>query len=257
MKTLLVSDIHLGEVNCQAKALLSLLKSIEFDTLILIGDIFSSLNFGRLNKEQFRLLNHLRKLSNPRLGKKVIWIEGNHDIGLIDILSSLMGITVYRVYQWIWNGKRCVAIHGHQFDHVILDNFRVSKAISFLVVELQRMSLFWRKLAIWLSRVSTKWSRVAKEVEAGAFRYAKRHKADIIFCGHTHINTQEEKEGIKYFNTGSWNSPDCGYILMTDDEIVPGFVQAPVAHMDRAFASEAEGNQFKSGQVHHITKGSP
>jgi metallophosphoesterase superfamily enzyme len=52
LDTLLVSDVHLGSEVSRARDALDLIQSLRYRRLILLGDIFSDLNFRRLNGEQ-------------------------------------------------------------------------------------------------------------------------------------------------------------------------------------------------------------
>ncbi|MCY7360682.1 MAG: metallophosphoesterase, partial [Ignavibacteria bacterium] len=85
--TLIISDIHLGSKASRPLQVKEMLESYRFKRLILLGDIFDDLNFTRLNKEHWNLLSYIRKLSNPEKNIEVVWVEGNHDEGLIDIMS--------------------------------------------------------------------------------------------------------------------------------------------------------------------------
>jgi hypothetical protein len=92
--TLILSDLHLGSEISRSAEALELLQSARFRRLILLGDIFADLNFRRLTKEHWEFLSHIRKLSNPRRRKEVVWVEGNHDHGLSEVMSHLVGIPV-------------------------------------------------------------------------------------------------------------------------------------------------------------------
>ncbi len=89
--TLILSDVHLGSELSRAEDATHMLKQNRFRRLILLGDIFSDLNFRRLTKEHWKFLSYIRKLSNPKRGVEVIWVEGNHDQGLIAVMSHLVG----------------------------------------------------------------------------------------------------------------------------------------------------------------------
>ena len=132
INTLIISDIHLGSEVARPKAVKDLLMSYDFKRLILLGDIFDSLNFSRLKKEHWNLLSYIRKLSNPDNNIKVIWVEGNHDEGLSEIMSHLIGIKVFKEYYWISNGRKYLAIHGHQFDRFLNENVIISRISSFI-----------------------------------------------------------------------------------------------------------------------------
>src|ERR1051326_5477928 len=108
--TVILSDLHLGSETSRAKAALQMLKETSFRRLILLGDIFSDLNFRRLKKEHWQFLGYIRKLSNPKRGVEVVWVEGNHDVGLTQVMSHLVGVRVYQEYSWDFQGLRHVAV---------------------------------------------------------------------------------------------------------------------------------------------------
>src|SRR6202008_5193282 len=85
--TLILSDVHLGAEVSRARAATSMLKQNSFRRLILLGDIFADLNFGRLKKEHWKFLSAIRKLSNPKRNVEVVWGEGNHDNGLTHLIK--------------------------------------------------------------------------------------------------------------------------------------------------------------------------
>ena len=116
--TLIVSDVHLGSPVSLAGDLLHLLRTSHFRRLILLGDIFSDLNFSRLTKQHWALIGYIRKLSNPKRGVEVVWVEGNRDLGIDEVMEHLIGVKVHKEYVWDWNGTKCIAVHGHQYDNI-------------------------------------------------------------------------------------------------------------------------------------------
>src|SRR5215813_70943 len=122
--TLILSDLLLGAQTSHAREATRVLKENKFQRLILLGDIFADLNFARLTKEHWKFLGYIRKLSNPKRGVEVVWVEGNHDHGLVDIMSHLVGVRVFREYRWTYQGKLHIAVHGHQFDGFVVNNVR-------------------------------------------------------------------------------------------------------------------------------------
>ena len=124
--TLILSDLHLGADMSRAREALRVLQQNSYRRLILLGDIFADLNFGRLKKEHWKFLGFIRKLSNPKRHVEVVWVEGNHDHGLTEIMSHLVGVRVYQEYQWNYMGQRHIAVHGHQFDGFVVKNVHLS-----------------------------------------------------------------------------------------------------------------------------------
>lgn len=212
--TVIISDLHLGSEVSQAGAALAFLQSVRFKRLILLGDIFADLNFRRLTKEHWKFLGHIRKLSNPRHGIQVVWVEGNHDHGLTEVMSHLVGIPVYQEFAWNYGGKRHLAIHGHQFDSFAVTNAFLSKVGQFIFLQLQKIDSKNQRFARYLDRLNTRWLCLSAQVADGALSYAKSGKAERIFCGHTHAALARERDGVEYYNSGGWVDQQCTYIAI-------------------------------------------
>lgn len=236
MSTLLVSDIHLGSHLSRAAALLAFLKKNlrrwRITRIILLGDVFSDLNFRRLSSDHFRLLNFLRKLSHPKRGVEVVWVEGNHDVGLVNVMTHLVGIKAYEEYRWEWNGRKCLAIHGHQFDGIVSGRKWLAKLIGLLYLEAQKIPAIRHHLLVWLDLTASKWSRLTDVVAERAIEYARHHGDNLVFCGHTHIPHSVDAGDVSYFNTGCWVGPTCTYIRLTEDAIEQGTLESPDCLVD-------------------------
>src|SRR6266540_7067423 len=80
VRTLFLSDIHLGTRGCQADKLLDLLRCYEADTIYLVGDIVdgwqlkSSWYWPQLHNDVVQKL-----LRQARKGVRLFYIPGNHD----------------------------------------------------------------------------------------------------------------------------------------------------------------------------------
>jgi UDP-2,3-diacylglucosamine pyrophosphatase LpxH len=248
--TLIVSDLHLGSRVSRAEDAHPLLKSRLFHRLILLGDIFCDLNFRRLKRKHWELLSYIRRLSNPKRNVEVVWVEGNHDRGLSDVMSHLVGVQVYQEYLWTLGGRRCLAIHGHQFDRFLTDNAALSAMGDFLHVQLQKLDSERKWLTRFLDRQNAKWLRLSPKVASGALAHARARGADVVFCGHTHEAMAAEKDGILYFNSGCWTNDDPTYIAVNQSgvEIVRylresvGLDEANAAIQGRREADDADGS---------------
>ncbi len=219
VNTLILSDLHLGAETSHAREATRLLKSARFERLILLGDIFADLNFARLTKEHWKFLGLIRKLSNPKRKIEVVWVEGNHDHGLTDIMSHLVGVRVYENYEWNYRGLRHVAIHGHQFDGFQVNRVRLSRLGTSLYLQLQKLDFKSKPIARLIDRLNTRWLRMSPKVAAGALEYARHHGADRIFCGHTHEAIHQSQEGIHYYNSGGWVDARLTYITIDEQGV--------------------------------------
>ncbi len=202
--TLILSDLHLGSEISRAEQATRMLQENRFRRLILLGDIFSDLNFGRLTKPHWKFLGYIRKLSNPKRGIEVVWVEGNHDRGLSNIMSHLVGVKVYEEYEWAFEGRRHLAIHGHQFDRFAVNNLLLSGLGTLVHLWLQKLDFKGKAFSRFLDRLNARWLRLSSKVAAGAMLHARMRQADRVFCGHTHKAEFREQDGVAYYNSGSW-----------------------------------------------------
>ncbi|MDH4261484.1 MAG: UDP-2,3-diacylglucosamine diphosphatase [Spirochaetia bacterium] len=225
---ILVSDIHLGASHCHAKELQNMLESYVFKKLILVGDVFQHGNFDRLHKidrldkTQWNVLSMLRKLTDPEMDVEVIWIEGNHDWKVLNIIGAMLGIPIFDEYVWQSNGKKFLAIHGHQFDLLLPKNELINKAGQNINLFMQKH--FHKKFTRLISKIGKKFSRSIEFVRNGAISYANDKHCDYVFCGHTHFPESITKvmndKKITYLNCGTWaDGAKLSYITITNDEV--------------------------------------
>jgi UDP-2,3-diacylglucosamine pyrophosphatase LpxH len=253
--TLILSDLHLGADMSRAREALRVLRTTQYRRLILLGDIFADLNFGRLKKEHWKFLGFIRKLSNPKRKVEVVWVEGNHDHGLSDIMSHLVGVRVYQEYQWEYQGLRHIAVHGHQFDGFVVSNVRVSYFIgTLLYLQLQKWDSKNKILTRFLDRLNTRWLRLSPTVAKGALLYARHHEAVRIFCGHTHaaMHKRDDEHGIDYFNCGAWIDARPTYITVGEDGVqIHEYVEGPGDHQtgEEQSAADAESTPHDEAEL--------
>jgi len=214
--TLILSDLHLGAETSHSREATRVLKQNRFQRLILLGDIFADLNFARLTKDHWKFLGYIRKLSNTRRNIEVVWVEGNHDHGLTNIMSHLVGVRVYQDYTWEYRGQRHIAIHGHQFDGFQVNRVRLSQWGTALYLQLQKLDFKRKPIVRMIDRLNTRWLRLSTKVANGALNYARQHAADRIFCGHTHQAIHQEKDGINYYNSGGWVDSRLTYLTIDE-----------------------------------------
>jgi UDP-2,3-diacylglucosamine pyrophosphatase LpxH len=217
--TIICSDLHLGSSVSLAKEFLHFLKSVKFKRLILLGDMFADLNFSRLNKDHWNVLSYLRELSNPKHKLEIVWVLGNHDKDVHLLFSHMIGIEVLDKYEWIQYNKRCIAIHGHQFDPTIIGFPSLTAGISWWFLQLQKIPGLKVKFARWVDYTASHLQNLSNTVEETAYKYAKLRGFDVICCGHTHKALSSEKAGIEYYNSGCWVKMTGTYITFLENKI--------------------------------------
>ncbi|MBD3245336.1 MAG: UDP-2,3-diacylglucosamine diphosphatase [Candidatus Moranbacteria bacterium] len=209
--TIIVSDLHLGSKICRAKAIKKMLESYSYKKLILLGDIFDSLDFTDLARDHWEVLAYIGRQSSK---VKIKWIQGNHDLGLIKIAALLMGVKVYKKYKWKFDNKKFIAIHGHQFDRFLVKNAFLSFIISYLYFFIQLLDLKNRRLTSIIKNKSKGWLRLSQKVADSALIYARLYRCDYVFCGHTHYAMKKSKGKVTYYNSGCWTDIPSNFITI-------------------------------------------
>jgi UDP-2,3-diacylglucosamine pyrophosphatase LpxH len=218
LRTVWISDLHLGTPGCQANALLHFLKHVECETLFLVGDIIDGWQLRRSwywpqahNDVVQKLLRKARK------GTRVIFVPGNHDefarryalhnFGGVDVVEDWIHVTA--------DGRRLWVTHGDLFDGVI----QCARWLAHLGDRAYELTL---KINRWLNTLRARlglpyWSlsKVLKqkvkravsyigEFETAVAREAKKRGVHGVVCGHIHHAELREIDGVLYANDGDW-----------------------------------------------------
>ncbi|HBB25653.1 MAG TPA: UDP-2,3-diacylglucosamine diphosphatase [Bacteroidetes bacterium] len=212
--TIIISDLHLGSDVARSKALVLMLKTHTYRRLVLNGDVFDDLNFKRLTKDDWKVLSLLRRLSNPRRGIEVVWVVGNHDGGVAEILTHLLGVPVHEEIVFTVAGQRHLAIHGHQFDRWITKHVTITAIASSLYLLLQRLDPHHR-MSRWVKRTSKKWLRLSDKIAHDATSHGRRnHQVQVVHCGHTHMPGIKHIDDMVYVNSGCWTDKPSTYVTI-------------------------------------------
>ena len=214
INTLIISDLHLGTPVCQSEKILRVL-SFDFKRLIINGDLFDNHSFTRYNKDHWKILNKIRKLSK---NKKVILVEGNHD-GCSEFISGITGMNMVPSYEFQIDNQKFYCEHGHQYDAWTQEKPLLTQfftGIYYYIQVLQKNQKISRKL----KAVSKSWIRAKDIIADGVIKKHGKH-FDMIFAGHTHHpeNRFYKDYNCWYFNSGSFCDNNCSYICIDDDGI--------------------------------------
>ncbi|MFN3415462.1 MAG: UDP-2,3-diacylglucosamine diphosphatase [Caldimonas sp.] len=218
VRTVFISDIHLGTPGCQAAALLDFLRTVECETLFLVGDIIDG---WQLRRQWYWPQAHndvvQKLLRKARKGTRVIFIPGNHDefarryvehnFGGVDVAEDWVHLTA--------DGRRLWITHGDLFDGVI----QCAKWLAYVGDSLYEFTLklnrhlnslrarlglpYWSLSKYLKLKVKRAVSYVSDFEEALA-REARRRGVDGVVCGHIHHAELRDIDGVLYANDGDW-----------------------------------------------------
>jgi len=230
VRTIFISDVHLGTRTAQAEALLDFLKHHEAETLYLVGDI---IDFWRVRRGPVWPQSHndviQKLLRRVRRGSHLVFIPGNHDEGLRDFLGmqfggiEICGKAMHRSA----TGKTYLVTHGDEFDVVI----RSAKWLALLGDYGYEFALWFNNPLNWVRRhlgfgywslsAYLKYSVKTAVNFIGAFENAvaseaRRQGADGVICGHIHHAADRMIEDVHYLNCGDWVESCTALVEHTD-----------------------------------------
>lgn len=218
VRTVWISDLHLGTPGCQAGALLAFLREVDCETLYLVGDIIDG---WQLRRSWYWPQAHndvvQKVLRKARKGTRVVFVPGNHDefarkyvahnFGGVDVVEECIHVTA--------DGRRLWVTHGDLFDGVI----QCAKWLAYLGDAAYEFALRMNRhlnsfrarvgLPYWsLSRyLKLKVKRAVSYVsdfEEAVAREARKRGVDGVVCGHIHHAEIRDVDGILYCNDGDW-----------------------------------------------------
>lgn len=218
VRSVFLSDIHLGTLECQAERLLDFLESVQTDVLYLVGDIVDLWSLrGGLYWPQSHAAVLRTIFAKARAGTRVVFVPGNHDERLREFCGHHFGhIEVLRdcVHE-TRDGRRMLVLHGDEFDgHV-----KCGRWMSALGTHLYDLLLRWGyrlnaarrffgyghwSLVTWLKGRVGNVRRHVERFERAAAGEARRRGLDGVVCGHIHRPSVATLEGVLYCNDGDW-----------------------------------------------------
>ncbi|WP_420403518.1 UDP-2,3-diacylglucosamine diphosphatase [Nisaea sp.] len=218
IKTLFLSDLHLGTRHCQADLIIDFLEAHESEVIYLIGDIIDG---WRLKRSWYWPTAHdavyraiLRK---ARRGVKVFYIPGNHDafvrrfsgkrIRNVEILDHAIHETAA--------GRRYLVTHGDQYDLVVQNarwladlgdrfyEFALTTNTLLNVVR-ARLGLDYWSLGAFAKRHVKSFVSIISQFETVVAEEVRTRELDGVICGHIHHAVIRTMGDIHYVNTGDW-----------------------------------------------------
>jgi len=218
VRTVWISDLHLGTPGCQAGPLLDFLRTVECETLYLVGDIIDGWQLQRRWYWQQSHNDVIQKvLRKARKGTKVTYVAGNHDEGIRQFIGLAFGgiEIVNESAHHTKDGRMFLVTHGDLFDAVVQGAkwlAHLGDGAYTLTLKLNqwfnhaRASLglpYWSLARFLKDRVKNAVSYITNFEEALAHEAKRRGFAGVV-CGHIHKAEVREIDGILYCNDGDW-----------------------------------------------------
>jgi UDP-2,3-diacylglucosamine pyrophosphatase LpxH len=218
VRSVFISDVHLGFKGCQARFLLDFLRRVECDHVYLVGDIIDlwalqkSFHWPQEHNDVIRTV-----LGKAKHGTRVVYVPGNHDRPFREHDGLVMGNVEVRreAIHETADGRRFLVLHGDEFDSIVraspwLESIG-SSAYAFVLslnryVNAVRLRLgfpYWSLAAFLKHKVKNAVKYIAGFERALAAEARQRGVHGVI-CGHIHRAEISSIDGIEYCNDGDW-----------------------------------------------------
>lgn len=218
VRTIWLSDLHLGTRGCRAADLIAFLKRHECETLYLVGDVVDG---WRLKAGIFWPQSHTdvirRILTQAKRGARVVVVTGNHDEFLRRYTDVELGnITICdEAEHCTADGRRLLVIHGDQYDGVVQAHrwlaFLGDKGYTLLLVANQWFNRFRERFGFGYWSLSAHIKGKVKSAVNFIYQFehavawdCQRRGFDGVVCGHIHHAEIREVDGVTYHNCGDW-----------------------------------------------------
>ena len=206
MKTLVISDTHIGSKGCQTDLILELLKDNSYERYILVGDIIDGWLFTKYKKFSYDHARVIRRLLKLSKNKEIIWISGNHDEFLRKYTPIELG-NIKVVDEYVENG--IWFCHGDKYDGIVKMHWLgMLGSVGYdLAIVIDRFLKRFNKntsLSKFLKDNVKAAVSFMVDFENEMVRQARKRNCHTVVCGHIHTPDDKEIDGVRYLNCGDW-----------------------------------------------------
>ena len=218
-RTIILSDLHLGTKDAQARELLEVLRGVRCQKMILNGDIIDLWSLQRNNywgPAHTAVVRRLLKMAEKD-GTQMIYLRGNHD----DFIRRLIPISLDRIelaeehIHEAADGKKYLCIHGDVFDTVTAKMRWLAILGDMSYQMLLNINRFYNRWRAWRGKEYFSLSQAIKGKVKQAVSFisrfeehiqtlAQRRGCDGVMCGHIHKAEDRMMGKVRYLNSGDW-----------------------------------------------------
>lgn len=233
VRSVFISDVHLGFPGCSADHLADFLRSIRCENLYLVGDI---IDFWYLKKKRYWSQSH-NNVVRCILGKakhdtNVVFIPGNHD----EVLRQYDGVTLGNVkimnqaVHEAADGRRYLLIHGDEYDCIVKNSRFIAMLGSAMydwllyanrLVNAVRAKFghdYWSLAKFLKHKVKNAVSYISS-FEKAVVTQARHQRVDGLICGHIHHAEISRIGETLYLNCGDWVESNTALVELHDGSI--------------------------------------
>ena len=217
-KTVFLSDVHLGTLDCKIDEVNHFLKHTHCETLVLNGDIIDGWSLARKGgwtDQHTRFVRLVLKKLEKR-GTEVIYLRGNHDDVLTRFLPLFFG-KLRIVNEFIHGSARgdYLVVHGDGFDAVTMNHKWLAVLGDIGYQSLLRINRLYNRYRSWRGKNYFSLSKAIKARVKSAVSFVGKFEEQLqnlarkrdccgIICGHIHTPDDKMVGDVHYLNCGDW-----------------------------------------------------
>jgi UDP-2,3-diacylglucosamine pyrophosphatase LpxH len=254
LRSIFISDLHLGTPGCQSGPLLDFLKAHPSDFLYLVGDIVDG---WQLRKRWYWPQSHndvvQKLLRRARKGCRVVYVPGNHDefarqfvgnhFGGIAVVEEAVHVTATGQHLWVVHGDyfdgviQCAKWLAHVGDTLYEFTLRLNRHLNHLRA---RCGLPYWSLSAYLKHKVKKALNYVTDFETAVAHEARRRGHQGVVCGHIHRAEMRTIDGVLYCNDGDWVESRTALVEHYDGRLELVTWQPPTQGLDVGHQTLAE-----------------
>ena len=228
VRSLFVSDVHLGSKHSQADEFLEVLHRYEPRHLYIVGDFIDGWKLKRRwrwRPTYDRIIQRLMALK--RSGTQLYYAPGNHDNFLRGYLADYGVVEITdRFVHVAADGRRYLITHGDQFDK-IEQSMQWLSVIGTYAYDVLLSTNYWLNWARGKKHNRYAFCGVIKRNIKGLVKHISDFESQLmeaaasehcfgIICGHIHWPRIMQLDNLAYLNTGDWVE-NCTALVEYDD----------------------------------------
>jgi UDP-2,3-diacylglucosamine pyrophosphatase LpxH len=208
MKTVIISDCHIGSLESNHNDVLRFLRQLRCDRLIINGDFWElwEMSVKELSNSYSEIVTIINNMNN-----EVIYVTGNHDKLYTKIPLFSKNVRVTSSYTFVTTRHRkVIVVHGHQFDSFLW---------SLCQKPLAKANYLFRKcFGFSYKNIHSDDRKAVVNLKNKSRKYYEDLGYDIVIVGHTHAPELIPDEPI-FINCGDWKMHNT-FVTIENDSIL-------------------------------------
>lgn len=229
MRTIVLSDCHIGSNESNYRLVNNFLNNLECDRLVLLGDFWDlwDMSPGDLRKRYADTMGLLRRILER--GTRIEYVIGNHDEDyLLDPMMDIDAVPVFTNFTDISlpSGRRYALVHGHAYDPMYMSWYSLGRMLAWVNKTSRKIlgisiKTFKRKTCTDIEDDEER-SRAVQKIHQAARKDFAKCGYDGVIMGHTHCPTYEGGERL-FCNAGDWKWSNTYVEILGEDVFLRQF----------------------------------